>query len=265
MNGSGGVQGGGMKIYDVHTHLQDNRLILQRDEVVRRSLEAGVVKIMCCGIHEQDWDRVLEMLDSYGAISASLGIHPWFVSSRSTHWEEALEMLIDKTGAAVGEIGLDRMTGYRNDSEQEEVFKRHLDIADNHMKPVSIHCRKAWGVMAGILKARGGLPYGGVVHSWSGSAEMVKVFEQLGVHISFSGSVTRPDNKKVRAACKAVSRERLLVETDSPDIIPSGVEAGLNEPAFILKVVETIAEIRGESVEEVADYTYKNALKLFGD
>ena len=254
-----------MNLYDVHTHIQDIRLLILRDDVIKRSLEAGVTGIMCCGTHEGDWDGVVEMVEKYESVRASFGIHPWFISDRNNDWLERLEARLNVyPTAGVGEIGLDRMIQHRNDKDQEMVFVEQLKLSQKLQRPVSLHCRKAWGVMPDIIKQNGGLPFGGVVHSWSGSCEMVNVFEKLGAYISFSGSVTRANNKKAHNACRAVSRDRLLIETDSPDILPDGIDADLNEPAFVMKVLETVAWLRGENVTDVAEYTWENALKLFG-
>jgi len=254
-----------MNLYDVHTHIQDLRLTTSRDDIITRGLKAGVRGIMCCGTCEGDWDGVVEMTEKYEPVRASFGIHPWFISNRSSDWIDKLESQLRMyPRAGVGEIGLDRMISQRDDKDQERVFAEQLKLSNKLRRPVSIHCRNAWGVMPDIIKKNGGLPFGGVIHSWSGSAEMVTVFEQLGASISFSGSVTRANNKKAHHACQSVSRDRLLIETDSPDIIPDGVDADLNEPAFVMAVLETVARLRGDTVEDVAQYTWENALRVFG-
>ena len=252
-----------MKLFDVHTHIQDERMVGQRRQVVERARACGVRYIMICGLHENDWDDVLTMAAEYDALVPALGIHPWFVQGRSRTWAAKLEKMLKASVAAVGEIGLDRMIAHRDDREQEEVFLKQMDIAADLGRPVNLHCRSAWGRMLELLKHRGGLPHGGVIHSWSGSVEMVREFENLGACISFSGSVTRPDNKKVRKAVQAVSRERLVLETDSPDILPTGLSAPMNEPAFVRAVLETVALLRGEDVEDVAAYTCANAQRIF--
>jgi len=252
-----------VKLFDVHTHIQDQRLSQSRDQVIKRSIGAGVDRIMCCGTHENDWQDIVEMSSRYKPIIASYGIHPWFVSHRSSDWLDKLEVLIKHSNAGIGEIGLDHMLPIRNDLEQEAVFMEQLALAKKYGRPVSIHCRKAWGKLVTLLKKAGDLPAGGVIHSWSGSADMVTVIERLGFHISFSGSITRPGNKKAHSACRAVSQDRLLIETDSPDIIPTGIDAPLNEPAFITTVLKQVAAIREESVLNIAQNTYHNAVRLF--
>jgi TatD DNase family protein len=116
-----------------------------------------------------------------------------------------------------------------------------------------------------ILKKEGGLPYGGVIHSFSGSADMVPVLEKLGASLSFSGSVTKKANKKAAKAVMAVSEERLLIETDSPDILPENCPEGLNEPAYLSVIAGAVACLRNEKPEHVAQIAYCNAMNLFGN
>ncbi len=252
-----------MKLCDVHTHLQDLRLSRNIHQVMHRSMAAGVTHMVCCGVQESDWHGVVTLAAQYPGIFPAFGLHPLFISSRSPDWLDRLEQLLQTTGAAVGEIGLDRSISPGNDAEQIFVFTSQLKLAKKYKRPVNIHCRKAFGLLADLLKENGGLPHGGVIHSYSGSADMVKVFEKSGAHISFSGSLTRPRNKKVRQAARAVSLERLLIETDTPDILPTGAPDGLNEPVHVHLVLKTLAQLREESIEVLANATFANTIRLF--
>jgi TatD DNase family protein len=252
-----------VKLCDVHTHLQDLRLSSSIHQVMRRSMAAGVIHMVCCGVQESDWHGVTTLAARYPSIFPAFGLHPWFISSRSPDWLDRLELLLQTSPAAVGEIGLDRSVSPRNDAEQISVFRSQLKLARKYKRPVNIHCRNAFGLLADLLKENDGLPHGGVIHSYSGSADMVKVFEKSGAHISFSGSLTRPHNKKVRQAARAVCLERLLIETDTPDILPIGAPQGLNEPAHVHLVLRTLAQLREESIEVLANATFTNAIRLF--
>jgi len=252
-----------LKLCDAHTHLQDLRLSSSIHQVIRRSMAAGVTHMVCCGVQESDWPGVTSLAARYPGIFPAFGLHPWFISSRSPDWLDRLEQLLQTTGAAVGEIGLDRIVLPRDDGDQISVFTSQLTLAKEYKRPVNIHCRKAFGLLADLLKENGGLPHGGMIHSYSGSADMVKVFEKSGAYISFSGSLTRPHNKKVRQAARAVSLERLLIETDTPDILSTGAPDGLNEPAHVHLVLKTLAQLREESIEVLANATFANAIRLF--
>ena len=253
-----------MRLFDVHTHLQDDRLSSVINEVMSRAEQSGVARIVSCGVHEGDWEPLTRLAGKYKAIIPTYGLHPWFIKTRTPSWLYILEKLIDKTGASVGEIGLDRMVDTFDEEDQIAVFTAQLRLAKKYRAPVSLHCRKAWALMADILEKEGGLPYYGVIHAYSGSAEMVKVYENLGAFISFAGSVTNPKNKRVAAAVTQVSSDRLLIETDSPDILPHGAHGPLNEPAFIRFVLASVAEKRGEPQETIAQMTYENSMLIYG-
>ena len=226
-------------------------------------MAAGVTRMVCCGVQESDWPRVAELADQYTGIFPAFGLHPWFIEARSPDWLDLLESFLQNSPAAVGEIGLDRAISPRNYPDQMAVFISQLKLAEKYERPVNLHCRNAFGLLADFLKKNGGLPHGGVIHSYSGSAEMVKVFEKFGAYISFSGSVTRPQNKKARLAARAVSLERLLIETDTPDILPTGAPEGLNEPTHVHLVLKTLAFLREEPLDVLANATFLNASRLF--
>lgn len=254
-----------MDIFDVHTHLQDRRYVEGYGAVIERAKENSVTKIMCCGLHENDWDRVKQISREYENVYPAFGIHPWFIENRSYEWLDILEeKLVETESSPVGEVGLDGMVaGGRMRDEQEKVFIEQLKLAKKLDRPLNIHCRKAWGRITQIIDKEGLPERCGVIHSFSGSHEMVKVLQRKGLLISFSGSVTKKANKKVRKALMEVENDMLLVETDSPDINPEGVE-GLNEPSHIHKTIGVISELRGESFEETAFITHRNAVRLFG-
>lgn len=251
-----------MNLFDVHAHLQDARFSGRQKTVVQRSLAAGVSHVLCCGVQETDWPDVARLTDTYPSVLPAFGLHPWFIASRSRQWLAHLEEYIRKSSAAVGEIGLDRTVTPRDEADQIQVFTAQLDLAKKYERPVNIHCRNAFGLLADLIEKNGGLPHGGVIHSYSGSADMAKKFEKLGAYISFSGSVTRPHNKKVQQAARAVSLDRLLIETDAPDILPTGAPEGLNEPAHVVLVLAHLAKLRPESIHALATATFSNATTL---
>lgn len=228
-----------------------------------RARAAGV-RMMCCnGTHEGDWDYVLGLGRSHADICASLGLHPWYVGERGADWLARLEELVAGNPVGIGEIGLDNALDVRNDDEQEEVFLAQMELAVRYERPVTIHCRKAFGRMADLIGAMKERPPHMMLHAYAGSHEMVPVFEKLGFHISICASITRTANRKARTACVRVSPERLLVESDSPAIAPVGVDFERNEPAYLPMVVEVLAELRGETPEDVAARTAANARAFF--
>jgi TatD DNase family protein len=253
-----------MHYFDTHCHLQDERILGRIDAIMERARTAGVTHMLCCGTRESDWDAVADLAKTYDEIVPAFGLHPWFVRDRSAQWIERLESVLKAhPGAALGEIGLDHALDRRNDAEQAELFTTQLKLARRLHRPVSMHCRRAWGEMARILTQQCGLPDGGAIHSFSGSSDMIPQLEKLNVSLSFSGSITHDRNKKGVLAATIVSDNRLLIETDSPDIPPAGVGEGSNEPAIVVRVAQRLAEIRGSTVEKIADQTSANAMRIF--
>jgi len=252
-----------MRFFDSHCHIQDRRIYPNHKSVLKRAVTAGIEKILCCGTCEQDWEKVAALATDYKMIIPSFGVHPWFVRDLSGNWYEKLEnVLIKFPEAAVGEIGLDHLIKERNDIDQLNVFSRQIELAARLRRPVSIHCRKAFGDLLKQIKHRSVVPCGGVVHSYSGSPELVGKLQSLGLYLSFSGSVTYDKNRRARLSAQAVSDDYLLIETDSPDILPSGYQ-GLNEPANLTAIVNSVSFLRKSNPVHIAEQTYNNSIKLF--
>jgi TatD DNase family protein len=252
-----------MLLFDAHCHLQDKRYGDRLPLIIGRAHAAGVERMMCCGSEENDWEAVKKIACEYKNVLPSFGMHPLYLRGHSDKWLENLKACLLAVPSGVGEIGLDSGMEPYDEAGQEKIFTAQLRLARELNRPVTIHCRKAWGKLLEILKQQGGVPSGGVLHTYSGSAEMVPVFEEMGLYISFSGAITRPGSKRAHRALAAVSPERLLIETDSPDILPVGATGELNEPANLVIIARCVAALLGKSFDEVAELTYKNAERLF--
>lgn len=278
-----------MKLFDCHNHIQDKRLFSNVAQVMERAHAAGVVRMGVKGCCEDDWLRVITLMESHQGISPAFGLHPWFITDRTADWLETLEeMLNTYPQASVGEIGVDHAVEDRDDKEQEAVFLAQLDLARTLERPVSIHCRRAWGRLIELLDQFGELPRGMLIHCFGGSAEVATELVKRGAYISFSGSITRPNNRRAEAAINAVPEDRLLIETDAPDILPHNMDSSrrgresapyhlstevgrrvpwppeLNEPANLRLVLAKAAELRGMPEAELADLTFCNAEHFFG-
>lgn len=235
-----------MKLFDAHNHVQDDRLWPEIDRVMARARTAGVAAMGVKGCGETDWPRVAALAEKYEGVHPSFGLHPWFIAQRSPDWLAVLEkLLIKHPTAGVGEIGIDHAIENRDDADQEAVFLAQLEIARNLERPVSIHCRRAWGRLIELLDDFGDLPRGMLIHCFGGSAEIATELVKRGGYISFSGSITRPNARKAGPAIRAVPDDRILIETDAPDILPTSAAGPLNEPANIRFVLEKAAELRG--------------------
>ena len=174
--------------------------------------------------------------------------------------------------ASVGEIGIDHALEIRDDVDQEAGFLTQLEIARKFDRPVTIHCRRAWGRLIKLLDQFGKIPCGMLIHCFGSSAEVAAELVKRGAYISFSGSITRPNAKQAGPAIRAVPDNRILIETDAPDILPFNVDDAssfvvgdrpLNEPANLRCVLAKAAELRAVSEESLAKITFRNAERFF--
>lgn len=258
-----------LNMFDTHCHLQDERISARAGDIVAAANRAGVARMLCCGSGPADWDAVARIGASYSnrGVACAYGAHPFYAESvdpGGNDWTDELSRrLAGDPSAAVGEIGLDRAVTPRDDERQAEIFTLQLKIAEQYKRPVSIHCRKAFGAMMSILKDTGGLKFGGAVHSYSGPPDLIDELVELGCYISFSGSILIPAGKRAIASLKKVPKDKLLIETDSPDILPYGATGPFNEPANLLLILNKVAEILEESPRKIAELTHENGCRLF--
>jgi len=261
------------RLFDAHCHLQDKRLTPHLDDVMSRATQAGVTSLMCCGTSETDWPAVVDIASRFSGVRISLGLHPWYVMDRTANWIDTLLGLLKNRPAAVGEIGLDHALNEETFKDQEEVFLAQLTLAVELERPVSIHCRRAWGRMMELLDNHGWPPNGLVLHSYSGGPDLVATLARRGACFSFSGSITHDKNLRGREAVAVVPEDCLLMETDSPDIMPSIPEEKphfhilrrdpVNEPANLVHVTRAITTLRQWTPDQTAAITRQNAERLF--
>lgn len=257
-----------MKFVDSHCHLHDERIQGDIPGIMSRARAAGVRYMLSCATREDNFDRTRSLSREYGEILPCYGIHPWFLDSLSGRWEKVLGEWASSGPCAIGETGLDFMDKDADRDLQIRVFEFHLALANDLGRPINIHVRKAWDALVRILKKFGPLKTPGLIHSFSGSADMIPILEKFNLYLSFSGSVTRPNARKVVTAIQAVSRDRLLMETDAPDIYPSLGEDGgsglvLNEPANLAPIARIASQRRGIKFAEFVQSVYDNSTRIF--
>jgi len=244
--------------FDAHCHLQDDRFRGVLEAVLDRAEAAQVTHMVCCGTREEDWDAVLELARRHPAVVPCVGLHPWHVAAAAPGWQARLETALD-AGAGCGECGLDFSEGRAPRELQEAALLDQLHLAIARNLPVSMHCVNAAGRLLEILRETGLPAAGGLVHAFSGAPEVARDFQSLGLHLSFGGALTRPGAKRAAASLAMVQEDRLLFETDAPDLAPEGV-AGPNEPAYLCRVAAAASRLRGW---DVAPLAYANARRLF--
>lgn len=236
-----------IRLFDSHCHLQDSRVLNVAPKLIKEALETGVVHFAVNGVSEYDWHLVKEMGDTYPSVVPNFGLHPWYISERTPNWLKTLKDFLAATpSAAVGEIGIDKGSiGKKIDfTDQVEVFRQQLQLAKELNKPASVHCVRAFGDLLEILKSEGPFPAGLILHSFLGSAEMVPELSKLGAYFSFSGFLMSMKQSKAKKMLKSVPHERILLETDAPDALPSSVNP---DSLFVVKTeVSNPKEVTGD-------------------
>jgi TatD DNase family protein len=259
-----------MILFDTHTHLDQDEFAADRPQVLLRARAAGVVGLLCAGTTADSSRAAIRLAEGHAEVAAAVGIQPNYAAEAADDdWQRVAAMADDPSVVAIGETGLDRHWDFTPMDVQQDYFDRHLRLAEARRLPAIIHCREAEGDLLPMLReaaARGQLS--GVLHAFSGGAAMAEECLALGLYISFAGSVTYTNRKfePLRAVAAAVPAERLLVETDSPYLVPHPLRGRQkrNEPAHVALVAECLARLRGVPVESLAEQTTANARRLFG-
>jgi TatD DNase family protein len=253
-----------LRLADSHAHLDLEELAPEQDEVLRRAREAGVAVIINIATGLRDAAQVLQTARKYPGVFAALGTHPHGAGTLKDRDLEALAPLMaDPKVVAVGEIGLDFYRRRSPAEVQRDWFRRQLEFAYEHRKPVIVHTREATEATLEILTAHRRRLRGGVMHCFDGSLREARAFLDLGMFISFSGTLTYPKAGHLREVAKNLPLDRILVETDCPYLPPQPWRGKRNEPAYVTATARQLAEVRGLSFEEVAAQTWRNTLAAF--
>ena len=264
-----------MPLYDAHNHLQDGRFAARIDEVLAACRHEGVARMVVNGTSEADWPAVLAFARKQPVVLPSFGCHPWHVRQRTSGWMANLQRHLDAVPSAIGEIGLDRWINEPDIPLQEEMFRVQLRLAAERNLPTTIHCLKAWGRLEVILQGEPRPQCGFLLHSYGGPAEMVANFARLGAYFSLSGYFAHERKARQRAVFKVVPRERLLLETDAPDMWPparwnryplqdSAAGKVINHPANLGAVYCFAAELLGVDLAQFTATIAENFNRLFG-
>ncbi|MBQ4611540.1 MAG: TatD family hydrolase [Clostridia bacterium] len=250
-------------LMDTHAHMCDEAFDVDRDEVIRGLGQRGVAKVIEIACDPAGFDKAVELADRHDNIYLAFGIHPEYASQWADKDIAFLrEYLRHPRCVALGEIGLDYYWEPYDKAAQIKLFCRQLDMAAELSLPVSLHVREGYGDAVEILSGYPGTR--GVMHCFSGSAEMAERCVKLGLYVAFGGAVTFKNNKKGPAAAAAVPLDRLLVETDCPYMAPEPHRGKRCDPAMTRLVCEKLAAIKGVSVPELERITGENAARLFG-
>ena len=253
---------------DSHCHLDFPEFQSRLPEVLANMESAKVSHALCVSVDMPDFPKVLKLAQDHPHLYASVGVHPDYEDTP----EPSLEFLVETALKhpkiiAIGETGLDYYrTGdrtYESMEWQRERFRTHIRAAIASKKPLIIHTRSASEDTIRILKEEGAERIGGVMHCFTESLEMAKSAMQMGFFISFSGIVTFKSAKDLQETCKQVPLDRLLIETDSPYLAPIPYRGKINEPAWVAKVGEFIAQLKGIEIDALATKTSSNFYECF--
>lgn len=254
---------------DAHCHLDDPGLVPER--VVAEARAVGVSDIVMAGVDATGWRAQRALAERFAGVHTVFGIHPQVVPAVACEALEAAYVALEQAivaarPVALGETGLDRLSPATKSSYDTQVlaFREQLRLARRFELPVVLHLLRADEGALRILKEEKLPAAGGVVHSFSGSADFARQLLALGLHLSFAGTLTFPQSRRLREAAAACPRDRLLVETDTPDQTPVPHRGERNRPALLPLVVEALAAVRGWSGAETAAITADNARRLFG-
>lgn len=247
---------------DTHCHL-DLPAFDDLDAVVARATAAGVLGMLIPAIRPRTWSalRALAATHRGAGMRWAIGVHPQIVPELAPDELDGLEQRLadEATDAiAIGECGLDGNTA--NKELQEAIFRSHLRVAHALGKPVIVHVFHAHDLAPKILREE---RCSGVLHSYSGGADLVSVYRELGMAFSFAGPISYPNARRPVEAARVIPDELLLVETDAPDQAPEGHRGGRSEPAFLPAVIAGLAAARGVTAEAIAELTTANARRLF--
>ncbi|MFO7849663.1 MAG: TatD family hydrolase [Spirochaetia bacterium] len=254
-----------MQLFDSHAHIGlINEDPIEQLLIVQEAKQTDTKKIMSICNSLYDFFQVYENLRSATHVYHAVGVSPSEVTNPGKDWMQKIEegAGYDRV-AAVGEIGLDYYRKFGNKDSQVELFIRQLEMAEQLELPVIIHNREAGTDVLNILKDK--LPSrGGVLHCYSEDWEYAQKALELNLYISFAGNVTYRNARNLHETARNMPIEKMLIETESPFMVPAKYRGKRNRPSFLEATAHSIAEIREEPVEEIADQLYKNSLTFFG-
>lgn len=250
-------------IFDSHAHYDDERFDADRDELLQRIHREGVEYIMTIGSDLASSRAACRLAERYDFIWFAAGIHPEQAGDAPADYREALkELAAHPKCRAIGEIGLDYYWAENQPRERQQVlFREQILLAKELGLPVIIHDREAHADTLEVLRE---LRPAGVLHCFSGSAEMAGEVAALGMYIGFTGAITFKNARKAPQAAAAVPDDLLLIETDCPYMAPEPYRGKRCDSSMLPRVAERLAEIRGGSAEEIVQMTCRNARRLFG-
>ena len=251
-----------MQLFDTHAHLLDEKFDADRASLIETLPSLGIEGMIEVGTAVQDSRSAAQLAAQVGYIYAAVGVHPHEAKDVSADYLAQLEALAAQPKVvAIGEIGLDYHYDLSPRDAQQRVFSEQLALALRIGLPVIIHMREATQDTLAILREHPGLK--GVMHCFSGSAETAEILVDMGLCVSFTGSVTFKNARKTVEAARAVPLGRLMAETDCPYLSPEPVRGRRNEPSNVRHVLQKLADIKGVPFDDMCAVNLENAKGLY--
>ena len=262
--------------FDAHNHLHDARLAPFRAALLKELPGLGVSGAIVNGTTESDWEEVAALCAAHSWLRPAFGLHPWWVGGRTPDWEKRLlEMLNRHPQASLGETGLDCWIEGHDVEDQKKVFCRQLAIAREGDRAITVHCLKAHEPLRQVLTKHAGPPRGFLMHAWSGPASLTDFLLERGARFSFPLYFMHERKGAQRELFRTLPLERILVETDAPDLVPpddwnrhplTDVATGmaLHHPGTIVDAYAALGELRGIPGRELVTAVQRNWQALFG-
>jgi TatD DNase family protein len=266
-----------MRLIDSHCHIDGEAFDEDRDEVVQRARDAGVVKMLTIGTgdpHSHDFRKAVAVAEKYDDVYASVGVHPHDAKLYDDAAESHLIELVKSSNKVIawGEIGLDFYYDHSPRDVQRDVFRRQIRTARELNLPIIIHSRDADDETVEILadefskqteNGKRQIENVGVMHCFGGTPRMAEALMPLGFLISFAGNVTFKKAENLREAARVVPLEKMLIETDCPFLTPVPNRGKRNEPAYVADTARFLAELKGVEFETLAEQTTRNFIEFF--
>ena len=253
---------------DSHCHLADDAFQPDLTDVLARAKEAGVTEALCIlsAGDEAEAARARGVAGRWAAVRFATGVHPHGAGAFADRTDASVDVTRAHAAAfeacAIGEIGLDYHYDFAPRDVQRAVFAAQLGLARERQLPVIIHTREATDDTFAILKEAGGIQ--GVFHCFTGDISMARRALDIGFYLSYAGIVTFPKASDLRETVKLVPADRLLIETDSPYLAPVPHRGKRNEPGYVGRVLESLAQVRGGDVTALEAQVTRNFVRLFG-
>ena len=249
-------------LIDSHCHLDFPQFEPDYHETLQQCPKQGVEKIVIPGVIAENWGRILNCTNASPLLYPAIGLHPLYLDHHTPKDFQTMEqLLIDYPEInAVGEIGLDYYPAEIDREKQLALFVEQQKIAWKHQRPLLLHVRKAHTATLQLLQKN--KSHGGIVHAFSGSLEQAREYIELGFLIGIGGVAARPNAKKLHRVIREIPATSIALETDAPDLPPIWAQGERNSPLQLPAITQTIATLRQQSLESLAEQSSKNVIKV---